>query len=107
MANNINNDLLNGEISLGSSLKDLLAVCQGQWIDTIKNGWNLIKLGSKFGMALQTVYKDKSYMLPMEFENPITAIIYLGDGEITSGIIKGKQQAITAPITGVALIIIK
>ena len=103
----INNDLLNGEISLGSTLKDLLAVCQGQWIDTEKNGWNLVKLGSKFGIAIQTVYENKSYMLPMEFDKPITGIIYIGDNTISGGIIKGRQKAITAPITGIALIIIK
>ena len=51
----IEQDLLNGEINLGSTLKDLLAVTQGAWIETEKNGWLYTKLGSKFGVAVQEV----------------------------------------------------
>ena len=95
MATN-NQDILNGEISLGSKLSDLLAVTQGLWADTTKNGWNLIKLDS-----------GKGYMLPQKFNAELTPIIYVGDGEIKGGLIKLGDEAITAPLSGVAIIIIK
>lgn len=107
MTNKLENDLLNGEISLGSTLRDLLAVCQGEWIDIEKNGWNLVKIGSKFGIAIQTVESGKSYMLPMDFDKPVTGIIYIGADEVKGGLIKIKQKAITSPVDGIAVIIIK
>lgn len=106
MATN-NQDILNGEISLGSKLSDLLAVTQGLWADTTKNGWNLIKIGSKIGFAIQTVESGKGYMLPTKLNAELTPIIYVGDGEIKGGLIKLGDEAITAPLSGVAIIIIK
>ena len=44
-------DICNGEINLGSTLKDILGVLQGEWCDTEKNEWELIKLGSKFSIV--------------------------------------------------------
>lgn len=102
----IEQDLLNGEINLGSTLKDLLAVTQGAWIETEKNGWLYTKLGSKFGIAIQEVDSNKTYMLPKTFDKR-TGIIYIGVEDIKGDIIGLGQEAITAPITGIAIILIK
>lgn len=97
-------DICNGEINLGSTLKDILGVLQGEWCDTEKNEWELIKLGSKFSIATRTVKSGEQYILPVETTKPVTAILYLGDGETTSGLIKLKQESVKAPISGVAII---
>ena len=102
-----NTDLQNAEINLGSGLKDLLSVCQGLWIETEKDEWKISKLGSKFGIALRTVEKDKNYTLPFKLNNDLTACLFIGDGEITSSLIHLNQSALYAPISGICLIILK
>lgn len=103
----LNTDLQNAEINLGSTLKDLLTVVQGEWCDTEKNGWNLVKLGNKFGFATMIVKSGESYMLPVETTKPITAVLYIGANEIKSGLIRLKQEAITSPLDGIAVILLK
>jgi hypothetical protein len=102
----IKQDLMNAEISLGSSLNDVVAVLQGLWAETEKNGWSYSKLGSKFGLAIMEVENGVAYMLPKTFDK-LTAILYIGDKSIKGDLIQIKQQAITAPLTGIAIIIMK
>lgn len=100
-------DLQNSEIGLGSTLKDLLAVTQGLWVETEKFGWKVSKLGSKFGIAIRNVEQDNTYQLPIKFTNELTACLFIGEGEITSSLIHNGQEAIFAPISGICLIILK
>lgn len=99
-----NSDLLNGEITLGSKLSDILAVLQGEWLDVDKNGWNLIKLSSKFCVARKSVKQNEFTLLPLIPEKESTAILYIGKNELKSDILTHGQKAITAPISGIAVI---
>lgn len=102
-----NQDYLNAEINLGSTFKDILPALQGLWTDTVKNGWNLIKLGSKIGFAIQTVESGKAYLLPVKMKSELTGILYIGNDTIKGNLIKVGDEAITAPLTGLAIIILK
>lgn len=103
----INQDFQNAEINLGSTFKDVLPALQGLWTDTEKNGWNLIKLGSKIGFAIQSVDKGQRYMLPTKLNSELTAVIFIGDNEINGSLIKLGDESVEALVSGVAIIIIK
>lgn len=100
-------DYQNAEINLGSTFKEVLPALQGLWADIEKNGWNLIKLGSKIGFAIQNVENGKSYLLPVKMKSELTGILYIGNDTIKGNLIKIGDEAITAPLTGLAIIILK
>lgn len=97
-------DLTNGNINFGSKMTDILTVLQGEWLDTERNGWNLVKLSNKFCIAKRQVVEGENYILPLETTQPLTPVLFIGEDHTTSSLIKLKQAAVKAPLSGIAII---
>lgn len=100
----VNTDLHNGEISVGSSLKDIIAVLNGEWSSSIVNGWTMIKLGDKFEIATRNVQANEGYIVPVIPTESVKGVLFIGDNYCTGCLLKLNVNNIKAPINGVAII---
>lgn len=100
----VNTDLHNGEISVGSSLKDIIAVLNGEWSSSIVNGWTMIKLGDKFEIATRNVQANEGYMVPVIPTERVKGVLFISENGCTGCLLKLNVNNIKAPINGVAII---
>lgn len=97
-------DIHNGEITIGSSLKDIIAVLNGEWSSSIINGWTMIKLSDKFEIATRNVQYNEGYMVPVIPTESVKGVLFIGENGCTGKLLKLKENNIKAPISGVAII---
>ena len=99
-----NTDIQNGEITVGSTIKDIIACLNGEWSSSIINGWKLIKLSSKFEIATRNVTANEGYILPIIPTDSVKAAIFVNEFGITGRTVKLKANNIKAPSSGVCII---
>ncbi len=97
-------DIHNGEITVGSTLKDIIAVLNGEWSVTEINGWKMIKLSNKFEVATRNVSANEGYMVPIIPTDSVKAILYVNNYGCTGRLLKLNENNIKAPVSGVAII---
>lgn len=94
----------NGEITVGSTLKDIIAVLNGEWSSSIVNGWTMIKLGDKFEIATRNVQANEGYIVPVIPTESVKGVLFIGENGCTGRLLKLKENNIKAPISGVSII---
>lgn len=97
-------DIHNGTITLGSTLKDIIAVLNGEWSESKIQDWKIIKLSDKFCIAVRNVEANKSYVVPIIPTEDTKGVLFLGNGTATGGVVKIGQQGIHSNINGVCII---
>lgn len=97
-------DISNGEITVGSTLKDIIACLNGEWSSSIVDGWTMIKLSDKFEIATRNVQANQGYMVPVIPTESVKGVLYIGENGCTGRLLKLKENNIKAPINGISII---
>ena len=97
-------DISNGEITFGSTLKDIIACLNGEWSSSIINGWTMIKLSDKFEIAARNVTSGEGYMVPVIPSDSVKGVLYIGENGCTGRLLKLTENNIKAPISGISII---